>query len=81
MDPLWLPKIMIDWKPEGRKKRGLPRRTWEDVIYTAMSERDLRMGEWNDQSNGICKSEGVARRFKATHTHTHTHTHTDIYIY
>ena len=24
MDPLRLPKIMINWKPEGRKKRGRP---------------------------------------------------------
>jgi hypothetical protein len=38
---------MIHWKSEGRKKRGRPRRTWKDGIYTAMNERDLRMGEWN----------------------------------
>jgi len=24
MDPTRLPKIMINWKPERRKKRGLP---------------------------------------------------------
>ena len=42
-------KIMIKWKPEGRKKRGHPRRTWKDGIYTATSERNLRMGEWNDR--------------------------------
>jgi hypothetical protein len=48
MDPTWLPKIMINWKPEGRKKRGHPQRTWKDAIYTAMSERDLRMDEWNN---------------------------------
>ena len=44
-----LPKIMIHWKPEGRKKRGRPRRTWKDGIYAAMNERDLRMGEWNNR--------------------------------
>ena len=44
-----LPIIMIHWKPEGRKKRGRPRRTWKDGIYTAMNERDLRMGEWNNR--------------------------------
>jgi len=27
MDPTRLPKIMIHWKPEGRKKLGCPRRT------------------------------------------------------
>jgi hypothetical protein len=49
MDPTQLPKIMINWKPEGRKKRGRPRRTWKDGIYAAMSERDLRMGDWNNR--------------------------------
>jgi hypothetical protein len=38
MNPKRLPKIMINWKPEGRKKRGRPRRTWKDGIYIAMSE-------------------------------------------
>jgi hypothetical protein len=47
MDPTRLPKIMIHWKLEGRK-RGLPRRTWKDGMYTAMDGRDLRMGEWNN---------------------------------
>jgi hypothetical protein len=32
---------MINWKPEGRKKQGRPRRPWKDGIYTAMSERGL----------------------------------------
>jgi hypothetical protein len=49
MDPTRLPKIMINWKPEGRKKRGRPRRTWKYGIRTAMSERDLRMGERNNR--------------------------------
>ena len=42
-------KITINWKPEGRKNRGRPRRTFRDGIYTAMGERDLRMGEWNSR--------------------------------
>ena len=49
MDPTRLPKTLIHWKPEGRKKRGRPRRTWKDGIYTAMNETDLRMGEWNNR--------------------------------
>jgi hypothetical protein len=48
MDPTRLPKIMIQWKPEG-KKRSRPRRTWKDGIYTVMNERDLRVGEWNNR--------------------------------
>ena len=50
MDPKRLPKVMIHWKPEGREKPGRPRRTWKDGIYTAMNERDLRTGEWNNRS-------------------------------
>ena len=38
MDPMRLAKIMIHWKPEGRKKRARARRTWKDGIYTAMNE-------------------------------------------
>jgi hypothetical protein len=49
MDPTLLPKTMINWKPEGRKKRGRHRRTWKYGIYTAVNERDLRMGEWNNR--------------------------------
>jgi len=33
MDPTRLPEIMINWKPEGRKERSRPRRTWKDGIY------------------------------------------------
>jgi len=48
MDPIRLPRIMIYWKSEGRK-RVRPRRTWKDGNYTAMNEGDLRMGEWNNR--------------------------------
>jgi hypothetical protein len=41
---------MTNWQPDGREKRGRFGRTCKDGIYTAMSERDLRMGEWNNQS-------------------------------
>ena len=55
MDPTRLPKIMINWKPEGKKNRGRPRRTWKDGIYTAMGERDLRVGDGTTEGNGIWK--------------------------
>jgi hypothetical protein len=51
MDPTRLTKIMVNWKPEGRKKRGLPRKTWKDGIYTAMSERVLGMERWDIYSH------------------------------
>ena len=49
LDPTRLSNTMINCKPEGRKKRGRPRRTWKDGIHTAMSERYLRTGEWNNR--------------------------------
>jgi len=62
MDPTRLPKIMILWKPEGRKKRGRPRRTWKDGMYTVMNARDLRIGEWNNRRQWNMK---VGRRRQA----------------
>jgi hypothetical protein len=53
MDQTRLPKIIIYWKPEGRKQRGRPWRTWKDGILTAMNERDLRMGDGTMEDNGI----------------------------
>ena len=32
-----------------KKKLSSPRRTWKDGIFTTMGERELRMGEWNNQ--------------------------------
>jgi hypothetical protein len=54
---------MINWKPEESKKRGHHRRTWKDGIYTAMSERGLRMGEWNSRRQWSMEV-GITRRFK-----------------
>jgi hypothetical protein len=31
------------------KNDAIPQRTWKDGICTAMNERDLRMGEWNNR--------------------------------
>ena len=76
MDPTRLPKIMIYWKPEGRKKRGRPRRTWKDGIFTAINERDLRMVNGTTEGDGIWQPEGVVRRFNTARARTRTHTHT-----
>jgi hypothetical protein len=67
MDPTRLPKIAINWKPEGRKKRGYPRGTWKYGIYTAMDEGDLTRVTGTTECNGIRKFEGVAIRFNTTH--------------
>jgi hypothetical protein len=42
-------KLWLTGNLKEGEKRGRPRRTWRDGIYTAMNERDLRMGEWNNR--------------------------------
>ena len=42
-------KLWLTGNLKEEKKPGRPRRTWKGVIYTAMSERKLRMGEWNNR--------------------------------
>jgi hypothetical protein len=59
MDPTRLPKMMIHWKPEGRKKRGRPRRTWKDGMYTAMNGRDLRMDEMEYESRKASSDHAI----------------------
>jgi hypothetical protein len=44
-----LTKNMINWKPEGRKKRDRLFRIWKEGIYTAMGERGLRMSDWDNR--------------------------------
>jgi hypothetical protein len=55
---------MIHWKPEGRKKRGHPQRTWKDEIYSAMNERDVRMNEWNNRRQWNMKVGRCHQTFK-----------------
>jgi hypothetical protein len=43
MDQTRLPKIMIHWKPEGRKKRDRPRRTCKYGIYLKEESLDRTM--------------------------------------
>jgi len=45
MDPTRIPKIMTYWKPEGRKQRDRPRRTWKDGIYRVSQEECARLRE------------------------------------
>ena len=69
---------MIHWKPGGRKQRGRPRRTCKGGIYTAMNERDLRMGEWNNRRQWNMK---VGRRRQTFKTALYIYIYIYIYIY
>ena len=66
-------KIMINWKPEGRKKRGRPHRNWKDRIYTAKSERDTYQDRRMEQSKAMdCGSRKASSDVSKLH---------NIYIY
>ena len=43
------PKIIANWSPHGRRKRGRPALNWEAYIKAAMDERDLREGDWENR--------------------------------
>ena len=49
MDEERLPKIILNWTPTERRRRGRPRTTWMGGIQKAMSERNLQPGDWNDR--------------------------------
>jgi hypothetical protein len=35
-------KLIMEWIPEGRRKRGRPRKTWKEGVQAAMTTRNLK---------------------------------------
>lgn len=54
-----LPRMVMNWRPTERRKRGRPRETWLKGITRAMSLRELQEGEWNDRRRW---QQGTGRR-------------------
>ena len=78
MDATRLPKIMVNWKPEGRKNRSFPEEPGKMGYVQAWANGTM-------EGNGMWKMEGVARRFKTAqhiciYIYTHIYIHTYIYI-
>jgi hypothetical protein len=44
-----LPKQLLEWRAEGRRRRGRPRTTWKQDIVTAVAERNLQEGDGMDR--------------------------------
>jgi len=50
-----IPKLIMEWIPGERRKRGRPRKTWMDGVRAAMKIRHLEADQW--EWNGVWVSE------------------------
>ena len=48
---LYLPKEVMKWRPQGRRKGGRPKLTWAEGIRGLMGEKGLMEEDWNDIGN------------------------------
>jgi hypothetical protein len=46
-----LPKEVMKWHPQGRRKRGRPKLTWAEGIGGLMGEKGLMEEAWKDRNN------------------------------
>ena len=46
-----LPKEVMKWRPQGRRKRGRPKLTWAEGIRGLMGEKGLMEEDCNDRDN------------------------------
>jgi hypothetical protein len=45
-------KLIMEWIPEERRKRGCLRKTWLEGVQAAMTARNLELDQWRNR-NGI----------------------------
>jgi hypothetical protein len=41
-----IPKLIMEWIPEKRRKRGQPGKTWMEGVQAAMTARNLEQDQW-----------------------------------
>jgi len=44
-----IPKLIMDWIPRKRRKRGRPRKTWMEGVQAAMTTRNLKTDQWRNR--------------------------------
>jgi hypothetical protein len=44
-----IPKLIKEWIPEKRRKRGRPRKTWMEGVQAAMTARNLEQDQWRNR--------------------------------
>ena len=55
MDEERLPKRYLEWKPQGKRPVGRPRKRWMDGIREALERKGLNQRMWS--RNGCMKTE------------------------
>ena len=46
-----LPKEVMKWRAQGKRKRGRPKLTWAEGTRGLMAEKGLMEEDWNDRGN------------------------------
>ena len=44
-----IPKLIMDWIPQERRKRGRPRKTWMKGVQATMTTRNLEPDHWRNR--------------------------------
>jgi hypothetical protein len=44
-----IPKLIMEWVPEERRKRGRPRKTCMEGVKAAMTARNLEQDQWRNR--------------------------------
>jgi len=44
-----IPKLIMEWIQQERRKRGRPRRTWMEGVQAAMTTRNLEPDQWRNR--------------------------------
>jgi hypothetical protein len=44
-----IPKLILEWVPEERRKSGRPRKTWIEGVQAAMTARNLEQNQWRNR--------------------------------
>jgi len=59
-----IPKLIMDWIPRERMKRGHPRKTWMEGVQAATTTRNLEPYQWRNREEWCLVSGRRQQLFK-----------------